>query len=119
MDNPNLLNCLTFNRKTLPLSSTLSLFINLSPFLPSFLFLPSHSSSLYLFLLLYLPLFIFAILLPLCFSLPPFLPPSISFLLIVSSFLSPTPPSHTLPFLYFASLLVLHARSIVAQDLHS
>src|SRR6218665_880112 len=34
MDNPNTFNCLIFTRNTLPLSSTLPLFICLPPFLP-------------------------------------------------------------------------------------
>src|SRR6218665_714094 len=98
MDNPNLLNCLILTETpslSLPPSLFSSIFLPLSPlsllpyiyislFLhPSLFIFPSFSSSLLLSssLPLYLPLILF--------------PPS----------LSPSPPSHILPSLYFASLL--------------
>src|SRR6218665_2467088 len=97
MENPNLLNCLTLTRNTLPLSSTLpfsSIFLPSSLFLPLSLFfliyvsltpsLSLHFFSLYLFLLnsLFLPSYLPLLL---SFSLPPsplplaliFFPPSI------------------------------------------
>src|SRR6218665_1313720 len=47
MDNPNLLNCLTLSRNTLPLSYSLPLFIYFRSFLTYQLFLLSPPSSSY------------------------------------------------------------------------
>src|SRR6218665_251005 len=86
MDIPNLLNCLILTKNTLPLFSSISIFIYLHPFLPSSIFFPL-SSFLYLSLTPSLPFFSL-------FLLPPSIPifPSFSLHLPFPPFLF-FPPS--------------------------
>src|SRR6218665_2736240 len=104
MDNPNLLNCLLLTRNTLPLSSTLPIFIYLAPLLalyppPLFFLRPIYLS----YSIPHSSFFPFSSSLHLSFSLPLFLP-------LLFSPLS-LPSSLPLPFLSYSSLPLIRLSS--------